>query len=273
MAKSGARMREVGSTNKTRREDYEAAVTEQTGAILKVHRSNFRIVGFTAEVTLPELATLGQARGVPVINDLGSGLLLDLQPLGLPHEPTAREALAAGADVVTMSGDKLLGGPQAGIILGRADRIARMRRNPLCRAFRVDKLTLAALEATLALYRDPDVALREVPVLRMIAFGADELERRARAWADRLRAAGVAADVAPGASAIGGGSYPGVELPTSLVAIDPAPRSAREVDEALRRGEPAVVARIADGRVVLDPRTVFEEEEAALLERVVDVAG
>lgn len=273
MAKSGARMREVGSTNKTRREDYESAIGGDTGAILKVHRSNFRIVGFTADVSLPELVALGRARGIPVINDLGSGLLLDLRPLGLPHEPTAREALEAGADVVTMSGDKLLGGPQAGIILGRAEWIARMRKNPLCRAFRVDKLTLAALEATLALYRDPDVALREVPVLRMIALGVAELERRARTWADRLRAAGVAADVVPGASAIGGGAYPGVELPTMLVAIDPAPRSAREVETALRRGDPAVVARIDDDRVVLDPRTVLEEEEATLLGRVVDAAA
>ena len=272
MAKSGARMREVGSTNKTRREDYETALGGETGAILKVHRSNFRIVGFTAEVPLPELVALGRARGVPVINDLGSGLLLDLRPLGLPHEPTAREALEAGADVVTMSGDKLLGGPQAGIILGRGEWIARMRKNPLCRAFRVDKLTLAALEATLALYRDPDVALREIPVLRMIALKVEELERRARAWADQLRAAGVAADAVPGASAIGGGSYPGVELPTFLLAIDPAPRSVHEVEAALRRGEPAVVARIVDDRIVLDPRTVLEEEEATLLRRVVNAA-
>ncbi len=273
MAKSGARMREVGSTNKTHREDYEAAISADTGAILKVHRSNFRIVGFTAEVSLAELATLGRTHGVPVVNDLGSGLLLDLESIGLPHEPTASDALRDGADVVTMSGDKLLGGPQAGIILGRAEWIARMRKNPLCRAFRVDKLTLAALEATLALYRDPELAIREVPVLRMLALGAEELEQRARLWVDRLREAGVSAEAVPGASTVGGGAYPGVELPTTLVALNAAMRSAREVEAALRQGEPAVVARIVDGRVVLDPRTVFEEEEAALLERVVDAVA
>lgn len=273
MARSGARMREVGATNRTHRADYEAALTDETAAILKVHRSNFRIVGFTAEVSLAELATLGRTHGVPVVNDLGSGLLLDLESIGLPHEPTASDALRDGADVVTMSGDKLLGGPQAGIILGRAEWIARMRKNPLCRAFRVDKLTLAALEATLALYRDPELAIREVPVLRMLALGAEELEQRARLWVDRLREAGVSAEAVPGASTVGGGAYPGVELPTTLVALNAAMRSAREVEAALRQGEPAVVARIVDGRVVLDPRTVFEEEEAALLERVVDAVA
>ncbi|HEX7118960.1 MAG TPA: L-seryl-tRNA(Sec) selenium transferase [Longimicrobiales bacterium] len=273
MAKSGARMREVGATNKTHLADYEAAVTTETGAILKVHRSNFRIVGFAAEVPLAELAGLGRARGVAVINDLGSGLLLDLRPLGLPYEPTAADALGAGADIVTMSGDKLLGGPQAGILLGRAEWIGRMRRNPLCRAFRVDKFTLAALEATLALYRDPDVAMREVPVLRMLSLGAAELERRAASWIERLGAAGVAADAVPGGSAVGGGAYPGVELPTTLVAVTAAARSATELEAALRSGEPAVVARIVDGRVVLDPRTVAEAEEDALLERVRDAVA
>ncbi len=270
MARSGARMVEVGATNRTHRADYEAAITPETGAILKVHRSNFRIQGFTAEVPLAELAELGRACGVPVVNDLGSGLLLDLARVGLPEEPTAGDALRTGADVVTMSGDKLLGGPQAGIVLGRGEWIARMRRNPLCRAFRVDKLTLAALEATLALYRDPDAALREIPVLRMLSLGAEALETRARTWVERLEAAGVAAETMSGASAVGGGAHPGAELPTTLVLVASARRSARAVEAALRAGEPAVVARIVDGRVALDPRTVAQEEEAALLGRVRD---
>ena len=273
MARSGARMREVGATNRTNRRDYEAAVTAETGTLLKVHRSNFRLQGFTSEVALGELVEIGAAHGVPVINDLGSGLLLDLTHLGLPREPTAGDAIRAGADVVTLSGDKLLGGPQAGIVLGRRDVIAQMRSNPLCRALRVDKFTLAALEATLMLYRDPATAMREVPVLRMLATPLDELAARARAWADDLARSGVRASTVTGASAVGGGAYPGAELPTVLVAIESEHRSAREVEAALRAGDPAVVARIVDDRVALDPRTVAAEEEAVLMQKVRDAVA
>ncbi|HEX7049790.1 MAG TPA: L-seryl-tRNA(Sec) selenium transferase [Longimicrobiales bacterium] len=273
MAKSGARLREVGATNRTHVADYEAALSEATGAVLKVHRSNFRLVGFTAEVPLDELAALAHGRGVALIHDLGSGLLLDLSELGLPAEPTAGVALRAGADVVTMSGDKLLGGPQAGLLLGRAEWIARMRRNPLCRAFRVDKLTLAALEATLALYRDPARARREVPVLRMLSLSADEVAARARPLVARLVAAGIAAEAVAGTSAVGGGAYPAVALPTTLIALPADARSAAATEAALRAGQPAVVARISDGRVVLDLRTVLPEEEDALFEAVARVLG
>src|SRR5690606_5373057 len=236
MAKSGAVLREVGSTNRTHPEDYETAISPETGAILKVHRSNFRVVGFTGEVELSGIVTLARPRGIPVVNDLGSGLILDLRQIGLPYEPTAGEAIRAGADVVTMSGDKLLGGPQAGILLGREEWIGRMRRNPLCRAFRVDKLTLAALEATRALYRDPGTALRKIPVLRMLAASAAELRARAGEVRDRLQALGVAAELVPGTSAVGGGAYPAVELPTTLVVLDAGARPATEVEERLRRG-------------------------------------
>jgi L-seryl-tRNA(Ser) seleniumtransferase len=278
MRKSGARLLEVGATNKTHLSDYAAALegtaalegvaagaAGEVGAVLKVHRSNFRIVGFSAEVPLAELVALAHTWPVPVINDLGSGLLHDLTDLGLPHEPTAGEALRAGADLVTMSGDKLLGGPQAGIILGRAELIARLRANPLCRAFRVDKLTLAALEATLALYRDPARARREIPVLRMLSLTAAEVAARAAALATRLAGSGTQAEVVAGRSLVGGGAYPEVELPTALLALEVPGLSGALLERELRLGDPAVAARVVDGRVVVDLRTVLEEEEESLL--------
>lgn len=265
VAASGARLREVGATNKTHLRDYLAALGEATGAILKVHRSNFRVVGFTAEVPLAELVELGREHGIPVVEDLGSGLLHDLSEFGLPPEPTAGDSIRAGATVVTMSGDKLLGGPQAGIILGAEEWIARMRANPLCRAFRVDKLTLAALEATLQLYRDPERARREVPTLRMLAAHADELRQRATTLCERLNGSGVAAAPRDGFSAVGGGAYPEAELPTTLVAVDLG-RPAHEAERALRAGEPPVIARIADSTLVLDPRTILPGEEEALVQ-------
>lgn len=267
MTQSGARLIEVGATNRTHRRDYEAVLSATTAVLLKVHRSNFRVSGFTTEVALAELTEIGRAYGVPVLNDLGSGLLVDGRDLGLPPEPTPADALRAGADLVTLSGDKLLGGPQAGIVLGRRELVARLRRNPLCRALRVDKLTLAALEATLALYRDPARARREIPTLRMLGLGAEELAARARAFADRLRAADIAATTLAGASAVGGGAYPDASLPTTLVALD-VEVAADDVAERLRAGTPPVVARIQDGRVVLDLRTVAPEEEADLAEAV-----
>ncbi|HET9985317.1 MAG TPA: L-seryl-tRNA(Sec) selenium transferase [Longimicrobiales bacterium] len=261
--RSGARLVEVGATNRTHPEDYTSAVSAETGAVLKVHRSNFRVVGFTADVSVAELAVRLGGR-LPIVEDLGSGLLLDLTRFGLPHEPTAAEALRAGADIVTLSGDKLLGGPQAGIVLGRRDLVEAMRRNPLCRALRVDKLTLAALEATLALYLEPDRALREIPTLRMLTADAGEIAGRARDLAARLTAAGVACSAVDGASAVGGGAFPAVELPTTLVRLDTG-LSAAELDRRLRAAEPPVVARIVGDHVVLDVRTVQAGEEPELL--------
>jgi L-seryl-tRNA(Ser) seleniumtransferase len=271
MARSGASMREVGATNRTHARDYREALAEGAALLLKVHRSNFRVEGFTAEVEAPELAELARESAVPFMHDLGSGALLDLSDLGLPPEPTAGAAVADGADVVTMSGDKLLGGPQAGIVLGRRDLVERMRDNPLCRAFRPDKLTLAALEATLRLYRDPDEALREIPTLRMLALDADTLRDRAEALAARLREAGVDAGTVPVAAAVGGGAYPGVELPGTAVVV-PSRDGADALARRLRTGAPGVVGRIHDERVVLDPRTVPPEREADLVRAVVAAA-
>jgi L-seryl-tRNA(Ser) seleniumtransferase len=264
MARSGARMVEVGATNRTRISDYQDAVGAQTGVILKVHRSNFRIEGFTEEATVAQLAALARPRGIPVVHDLGSGLLVEASSIGLPYEPTPADALREGADLVTLSGDKLLGGPQAGILLGRRDLVERIRRNPLCRAVRVGKLTLAALEATLAHYLDPARARTEIPVLRMLTATAAELAERAGRMAAILRDWGIDAGTSAGASVVGGGAFPGVELPTTLVTIAPAGCTLVELERRLREGAPSVVGRVQDERLLLDPRTVSPDEEAAL---------
>jgi L-seryl-tRNA(Ser) seleniumtransferase len=268
MARSGARMVEVGATNRTRATDYEAAFSARTGVILKVHRSNFRIEGFTEEVGVARLAELARSAGIPVLHDLGSGLLLDPALLGLPAEPTAAMAVSEGADVVTMSGDKLLGGPQAGIIVGRGELVEQMRRNPLCRALRVDKLTLAALEATLVDYLDPERARQQVPVLRMLAVSPASLAERARRIAGRLREHGIDADTADGTSAVGGGALPGFELPTTVVCVTPSAGTVADLERRLRTRKPAVVARIQSDRLLLDPRTVLDSEEADLIAAV-----
>ncbi|HEX6560272.1 MAG TPA: L-seryl-tRNA(Sec) selenium transferase [Longimicrobiales bacterium] len=267
--RSGATLREVGATNRTHVADYQRYVADAS-AILKVHPSNYRTSGFVAEVAAGELAGLAKLAGIPLIYDLGSGLLESLEDLGLPHEPTARDALAAGADLVTMSGDKLLGGPQAGIIIGRADLITAMKRNPLCRALRVDKLTLAALEATLQCY-NRGTARQELPVLRMLAASPADIEQRGERLAAQLRNHALEAEIIAGASAVGGGAYPAVELPTALVALRHHTLSAHRLEELLRTGAPALLARIADGRVVLDLRTVLPEDDAALLDRILRV--
>jgi L-seryl-tRNA(Ser) seleniumtransferase len=266
MARSGARMREVGATNRTHPADYRDALGPDTALILKVHRSNFRLQGFTAEVGSEELAGMAQEARVPLVHDLGSGALMDLTTLGLPPEPTARQALAAGADVVTLSGDKLLGGPQAGILLGRADLVDRMRRNPLCRAIRCDKLTLAALEATLALYRDPERARSTIPVLAMLGATAEELGRRAEAMAGRIRDAGGHAATTPATSAVGGGAMPGVELPTTVVVLRSGPSGADALARRLREGTTPVIARVREDAVLLDLRTVDPGDENTLMD-------
>lgn len=270
LERSGATLVEVGSTNRTRVADFEQACADgSVAAILKVHRSNFRITGFTEEATLQELAVVAQAHGIPLLHDLGSGLMLAPESLALPEEPRAAESLANGADVVAVSGDKLLGGPQAGLLLGGADAIAEMRVNPLCRALRVDKVTLAGLEATLQLYRDPDRARAEIPTLRMLSATEQELKARATSLAERLEDADVSCALVEGKGAVGGGTYPGVELSGWALALN-APDGAEAFAARLRTGRPPVIARIADGRVLIDPRTVDAEEEDALVRRIID---
>jgi len=255
LERSGARLREVGTTNRTHREDYAQAIGTETGAILIVHRSNFAQTGFTATPRPADLADLGAAHGVPVLYDVGSGLLADLQPFGIRGEPRIQDAVGTGVDLVFFSGDKLLGGPQAGCIVGRRAMIQRARRSPLARAMRADKFTLAALEATLELYRDPDSALTRVPVLRMLTRSPAEL----RASAERLQALAPPAfhaTLVEGSSAVGGGALPELDLPTTLVSLDPGPLGADGLSLRLRRGQPCLVTRVASGRVLLDPRTL-----------------
>ncbi|NIP57115.1 MAG: hypothetical protein GWM92_03170 [Gemmatimonadetes bacterium] len=222
---------------------------------------------------MADLAELAARTGLHLVHDVGSGLLAEPTRVGLPHEPRPRDSIAAGAHLVAFSGDKLLGGPQAGILAGRADLVARMRRNPLCRALRVDKATLAALEATLALYREPEEAVKRIPVLRMLAAPVEELRRRAEALKGRLEARGVAVELVETTSAVGGGSMPGVERPSWALAAGAPGEGEEEVGRRLREGEPPVVGRIREGRLLLDLRTVAEEEEDRLVERLVEVAA
>jgi L-seryl-tRNA(Ser) seleniumtransferase len=265
MARSSARLREVGTTNRTRIDDYRSAIGPDTRLLLRVHPSNFRIVGFTARPTLEELVALGRETNIPVAEDLGSGCLYDVAPHGMSGEPPVTASLQAGADLVTFSGDKLLGGPQAGIIAGKADVIARIRRNPLFRMLRVDKLTYAALEATLTdyLFERYD----GIPVLRMIRTSPAELEQRACKLAAALNEIpGLTAETKPGESVLGGGSTPGQSLPTTVVAVSPpGALSTAQLEQRLRQGDPAIIVRIEDGRVLIDPRTLTADDEFALI--------
>jgi L-seryl-tRNA(Ser) seleniumtransferase len=262
MEASGARLVEVGTTNRTYIEDYEAAITRETAALLLVHSSNFRMVGFTHEATMAEMAELAHSRGLLALYDLGSGSLLDTASLGAGREPTVQAAVQDGADLVCFSGDKLLGGPQAGLIVGRSDLIQRLARYPLTRALRVGKSTLAALQATLLAYLRGQ-AVAEIPIWRMIATPLAEVEARAATWAQALRADGVMAQVVPGESTVGGGSLPGESFPSRLLALSvPAPD---QVAARLRAGDPPVVARIEGDRLHLDPRTVLPGQDAELL--------
>ena len=271
MTQSGVELREVGTTNRTRIGDYERAVNERTRLLLRVHPSNFRIVGFTKRPRLEELVAIGKRLKIPVVEDLGSGCLIDLSSVGI-DEPVARASFSAGVDIVTFSGDKLLGGPQAGIIAGKKDVVERIRRNPLFRALRVDKLTIAVLEMALRAYRRG--AWDEIPALRMIRLTASEIEKRARAFVARLGTKlpkDATLEIREGSSVIGGGSTPDQKLPTSLVAIVSHRYSAVALEERLRRsvnGTP-VIARIEEDRLMIDLRTVFVEEEDPLAEAVV----
>jgi L-seryl-tRNA(Ser) seleniumtransferase len=264
MRQSGARLIEVGTTNRTHMRDYSQAILDHqdVAALLRAHRSNFQLVGFVTEPTLAEMATLAHAHGLVVIDDLGSGALLDTALYGLEHEPTVQESIDAGADIVCVSGDKLLGGPQAGLIVGRADLLERVRRHPWARAVRMDKVALVGLQATLMHYEKGE-AVEKVPVWQMISRPVDEIKRQARRWTRQLGAIGLAAEVIQGRSTVGGGSLPGASLPTWWVALSvPSPDA---LSERLRLGEPPVVTRIEDDRLLLDPRTVLPGQEKTLL--------
>jgi L-seryl-tRNA(Ser) seleniumtransferase len=269
MARSGARLVEVGTTNRTHLDDYVKAITPRTRALLKVHRSNFRVTGFTAEVSASELAQLARASGAASLYDLGSGLMLDLSRWGLSGEPTLRDAVASGVDVVVASGDKLLGGPQAGIVAGRAPAIAAIKTDPLARAVRADKYTLAALEATLALYRDPEVARRDIPTLRMLTIEDVELRRRA----ETLHGGVSRSEIIEGFSEVGGGSFPETSLKTWLVRLTADRLSADGLIERLRGGDPPIIARIEEGHVVLDPRTILPDQIDAVVRGVSAALG
>ncbi|MDX1663082.1 MAG: L-seryl-tRNA(Sec) selenium transferase [Candidatus Promineifilaceae bacterium] len=271
MAQSGARLVEVGTTNRTHLRDYADAITPETAAILVAHPSNFKMIGFTSTPTLQELAELAHRHQLLLLYDQGSGALLDTAPYGLAHEPTVPEAIADGADVVAFSGDKLLGGPQAGILCGRRPLIVQLARHPLARAVRPDKLCLAALAATLTHYLTGE-ATTAIPVWRMIARPADELKETAERWAAWLQGQGVTARAVEGASTVGGGSLPGASLPTWLLAIDGT--DVTKLAARLRTtADPPVIGRIQDGRLLFDPRTVLPEQEAHLLASLAEEMG
>lgn len=267
MAQSGARLIEVGTTNRTYLRDYEQAVDpDRTGLLLSVHHSNYQITGFTAQPTLAELSNLARRRRLPLMEDLGSGTLLDTLPFGLAHEPTIQESLAAGVDLITASGDKLLGGPQAGLILGKAALIEQLKKHPLIRALRVDKITLAALQATLLAYLEGK-ATTEIPVWRMLSADVPTLARRAQKWRRALltvpHLGHLSMQVIESASTVGGGSLPGQTLPSKVLAL--AAPSIDAIAAQLRRADPPVVTRIENQRLLLDPRTVLPEQDKALI--------
>jgi L-seryl-tRNA(Ser) seleniumtransferase len=268
MEKSGGRLREVGTTNRTRLSDYEQAIGSQTGLLLKVHTSNYRVVGFTEEVTAPELVALGKRYDVPVMEDLGSGSIIDLSPWGLPHEPTVPQVVSAGVDVITFSGDKLLGGGQAGFIVGTPDYIERVAKNPLYRAVRIDKMTLAAVESTLMLYRDQNEACRKIPVVRMLTMPYDETKQRALRIVRQLNREPHPdhhVTTADDFSGVGGGAFPTCELPGRVVTIIPLAESPGKLEERLRRQQVPIVARITHERLILDPRTITDRQMPDLI--------
>ena len=270
MAKSNAILREVGTTNRTRISDYERAITDKTRLLLRVHRSNFEITGFTEQVALQELVQLARQRNIPLIEDLGSGLL-DLDSLRVDGEPAVLDSLRAGVDVVTYSGDKLLGGPQAGILSGRADLIERMRSNSLFRALRVDKLTYAALEATLMAYVQGDH--ERIPVLRLLRLQKPEIARRAQAVVERLSPSRLSIEPIDGESLIGGGAAPSAVLPTCLLSLRSDRLSAQEISARLLASVPPVVTRVEEGCVLLDLRTVFPEQDQLVVEALRQIAN
>jgi L-seryl-tRNA(Ser) seleniumtransferase len=270
MTKSNAVLREVGTTNRTRVGDYERAITEKTRILLRVHRSNFEITGFTEQPRVDELVDLSRQRAIPLMEDLGSGALISLDSLGVSGEPSVLDSLRAGVDIVTYSGDKLLGGPQAGILSGRSDLIARMRSNSLFRALRVDKLTYAALEATLMAYVEGDH--EAIPTIRMMRLSREEVGKRAEAVARRVRSLKLSVEVIDGESVIGGGAAPSAVLPTRLLAVSAESLSADELVSRLRLSTPPVIARVEEGHVLLDLRTVFPEQDEVLVQALSQIA-
>lgn len=274
MEASGAILREVGTTNKTRISDYERAVGDQTAAILRCHTSNFRVVGFTEHPSIRELVDLAALKRLPFIDDVGSGAMLDLAAVGISDEPLVPASVKQGADLVLFSGDKLLGGPQCGIIVGNKPHIERLARNPLMRALRVDKLTLAALAATLEIYRHPDQAREQVPVLRFLSTSLENLENRARRLAPQMATAATvaAAEPVPSHSQLGGGAVPAQSIPTWCLQLTPEGLSADELARRLRLGKPPVFGRIQQDKLWLDLRTVFPSQDLQLVEAVLATA-
>ena len=274
MAKSGARLVEVGATNRTHVRDYENAITEETALLLKVHTSNYRMIGFTSEVAMEEMVEIGKRHDLPVVEDLGSGSLIDLSLFGLEKEPTVGQVIKAGVDVVTFSGDKLLGGPQAGLILGSRQLIDKIKKNPMNRALRIDKFTLAALESILRLYFDEDEAIATIPTLAMLAMPLDELEKRARRLLRRLRRklnGKCEVGLQRTDSMVGGGALPEQSLPTWSVALTPGDRSAASLEKAMRRAEHPVLGRIENNIYLLDMRTVADKEISRLADSLFTV--
>ena len=270
MKSGGVILREVGTTNKTHLRDYSSAINENTALILKVHQSNYKIVGFTEDVRMGDLAALGREKGVPVMCDLGSGCLLDLRKYGIHDEPSVQETVRSGADIVTFSGDKLLGGPQGGVIAGKQEFVEKIRKNPLARALRIDKLTIAAFEATLMEYMDPERAVREIPVLRMLFQPLGEIRTRAKKIASALRAAvrDERFEVTEDSSRAGGGALPEAEFPSFAVSVKPRGISVNELESRLRRGSPPVIARIKDDSLLLDARTIGKDDIKVLVSTV-----
>ena len=263
MAKSGAILKEVGTTNRTHLKDYESAIENDTGLLLKVHTSNYSVVGFTSYVPLEQLVALGAKYQIPVMEDLGSGTFIDFSQFGISKEPTVQEAVATGADVITFSGDKLLGGPQAGIILGNKEVLNNIKKNPLTRALRIDKLTLAALESTLHLYRDQEKAMDAIPTLRMLVLPFSHIEDRAKKLADMLVKTGnpiLSVKLISLSSRAGGGSLPLMELPSKCLGVHIQDMSANTIERHMRKNIPPIIGRIEDNMFIMDMRTVQEDE-------------
>ena len=275
MKQSGARLVEVGTTNKTHYSDYEEAITEETKALMKVHTSNYKITGFTESVSPEELRKLADAHHLPLIEDLGSGVFVNLEKYGLTREPTVQESIAAGIDVVSFSGDKLLGGPQAGIIIGKKKYISQMKKNQLTRAIRVDKFTVTALELILIEYLSEQLAAENIPVLRMLSESEESLEKRANELAAMIRekTTGVAITVEKIYSQVGGGSLPAELLPGAAVLIQPYDMSAGRLEEAMRLSAHPIIVRVSDDTVKMDVRTIFEEDYAVIAEVLAEVLG
>ncbi len=262
MALSGADLVEIGSTNKTHLKDYEEAITEETKVLMKVHTSNYRILGFTQSVEVDELCELGKKHNLPVIEDLGSGVFLDVSKYGLTYEPTVLDSIRKGADIVTFSGDKMLGGPQAGIIVGKKEYIEKMKKNQLTRALRVDKLTICALEATLRMYLDEEKARKEIPTLRMLTYSMEELEEKANALYSKIEHLNKYANIRieDGLSQVGGGSMPLETIDSKVIAITPNDINVAQLEKKLRLSDAHIIARVYDDKYVLDSRTIFEDE-------------